>query len=457
MTDSYTFERGRGNGLRVSEQEFKNQIDRNTLNPAEFFGTNEFGDNSGSSTVDNNNADVTETNDNRNNSLSTQELVDRDNARYGNTFPRGSIGISKEGEKQATKQKEEKKNEPFFKPIRTKPFGKYSTRRQGGVLRYPMELMTQETDYLQIDIQKYIPLKNYLSTPGTGQRYVTGNNFSNRAGRRTTPNLTTKPLINDGTILLPIPSDLKDVNAVKYDTDTLNGLQAVGAQLAEGGIEGVQKLIGTFFSKDGASERQKILDQLKAEGSTALANTVAGIGGMEAVDNFANKRFASQILGLFGGNVTASGLLARGNGEIINPNMELLFGGPTLRNFRFQFKMTPRNEKEAQQVKLIIRAFKRNMAPMAQGGTVNSGSFFLKTPNVFNLRYRTGNKNHPFLNRFKQCFLSDMSVSYTGEGIYSTYEDGTPVSMILDLSFKETQPIYDVDYDERPGTEAVGY
>ena len=457
MTDSYTFGTTRGNGLRVSEQEFKNQIDRNTLNPAEFFGTNEFGDNSGSSTVDNNNADVTETNDNRNNSLSTQELVDRDNARYGNTFPQGSIGISKEGEKQATKQKEEKKNEPFFKPIRTKPFGKYSTRRQGGVLRYPMELMTQETDYLQIDIQKYIPLKNYLSTPGTGQRYVTGNNFSNRAGRRTTPNLTTKPLINDGTILLPIPSDLKDVNAVKYDTDTLNGLQAVGAQLAEGGIEGVQKLIGTFFSKDGASERQKILDQLKAEGSTALANTVAGIGGMEAVDNFANKRFASQILGLFGGNVTASGLLARGNGEIINPNMELLFGGPTLRNFRFQFKMTPRNEKEAQQVKLIIRAFKRNMAPMAQGGTVNSGSFFLKTPNVFNLRYRTGNKNHPFLNRFKQCFLSDMSVSYTGEGIYSTYEDGTPVSMILDLSFKETQPIYDVDYDERPGTEAVGY
>ena len=455
MTDSYTFERSRGNGLRVSEQEFKNQIERNTLNPAEFFGTNEFGDNSGSSTVDNNNADVTETNDNRNNSLSTQELVDRDNARYGNTFPQGSFSPTEP--KQSTKQKEEKDDKPFFKPIRTKPFGKYSTRRQGGVLRYPMELMTQETDYLQIDIQKYIPLKNYLSTPGTGQRYVTGNNFSNRAGRRTTPNLTTKPLINDGTILLPIPSDLKDVNAVKYDTDTLNGLQAVGAQLAEGGIEGVQQLIGTFFSKDGASERQKILDKIKAEGSTALANTVAGIGGMEAVDNFANKRFASQILGLFGGNVTASGLLARGNGEIINPNMELLFGGPTLRNFRFQFKMTPRNEKEAQQVKLIIRAFKRNMAPMAQGGTVNSGSFFLKTPNVFNLRYRTGNKNHPFLNRFKQCFLSDMSVSYTGEGIYSTYEDGTPVSMILDLSFKETQPIYDVDYDERPGTEAVGY
>ena len=63
-----------------------------------------------------NNADVTETNDNRNNSLSTQELVDRDNARYGNTFPQGSIGVSKEGEKQATKQKEEKKMNHFSNP-----------------------------------------------------------------------------------------------------------------------------------------------------------------------------------------------------------------------------------------------------------------------------------------------------------------------------------------------------
>ena len=135
----------------------------------------------------------------------------------------------------------------------------------------------------------------------------------------------------------------------------------------------------------------------------------------------------------------------------------MLFNNVTLRNFRFQFKLTPRNEKESEQVKLIIRAFKRNMAAQAQGGVVGSGNFFLKTPNVFKLRYRTGRKNHPFLNRFKQCFLTDMQTTYTGEGVYSTYDDGTPVSMLLDLSFKEIQPIYDIDYDERPGTEAVGY
>ena len=53
--------------------------------------------------------------------------------------------------------------------------------------------------------------------------------------------------------------------------------------------------------------------------------------------------------------------------------------------------------------------------------------------------------------------LSDMQVTYTGEGVYATYDDKTPVSMVLDLSFKEIEPIYDVDYDVRPGASAVGY
>ena len=50
-----------------------------------------------------------------------------------------------------------------------------------------------------------------------------------------------------------------------------------------------------------------------------------------------------------------------------------------------------------------------------------------------------------------------MQTRYTGEGVYSTYDDGTPVSIELNLTFKELQPIYDIDYDEFPGTKGVGY
>ena len=184
---------------------------------------------------------------------------------------------------------------------------------------------------------------------------------------------------------------------------------------------------------------------------------MGGVGNTGVALEFFNQRLAAEAISLFGPQVDVNQLFQRANGEIINPHMELLFGGPTLRNFRFSFRLAPRNEREAEQVRLIIRAFKRNMAPKATGGTIGSGSFFLKTPNVFKLRYRSGRKNHPFLNKFKQCFMTDMQTTYTGEGVYSTYEDGTPVSMTLDVAFKEIQPIYDVDYDNGPGTEAVGY
>ena len=67
---------------------------------------------------------------------------------------------------------------------------------------------------------------------------------------------------------------------------------------------------------------------------------------------------------------------------------------------------------------------------------------------VFEIKYKKGGKDHPFLHTFKQCFLENMSVNYTGEGTYATYGDGTPISLVMNLSFKELEPIYDIDYDE---------
>ena len=87
-------------------------------------------------------------------------------------------------------------------------FQKKRKRRQSGVLRYPLESLTEHTDYLQIDIEEYVALGGYASNPGDTNRYVTGNYFgSDRAGRRSSNRLSKKPLINAGTILLPVPSN----------------------------------------------------------------------------------------------------------------------------------------------------------------------------------------------------------------------------------------------------------
>ena len=329
---------------------------------------------------------------------------------------------------------------------------KYGRKKQGGVLRYPPELLTEHADYLQIDIERYkeIGRTNYLSDTGGSSRYVIGNRRQNRAGMTEGVSLTRRPLINDGTILLPIPSNVSDSNNVSYGESRMNGLTAAAVSALQGvaddnSLDKLMKGEGlNIESIENAGE--KIIDMMGGDATTA---------SLTAADVL-TKQLTASAVNVFDANVTANQLLARANGEIINPNLEILFSDVTLRNFSFRYKLVPRNQRESEQVKLIIRAFKRNMAPQAIGSD-GASDFFLRSPNVFKLRYRTGNKNHPFLNKFKQCFLTDMQTRYTGEGVYSTYDDGTPVSIELNLTFKELQPIYDIDYDEFPGTKGVGY
>ena len=334
---------------------------------------------------------------------------------------------------------------------------KYGRKKQGGVLRFPAESLTQHTDYLQIDIERYAEIgrTNYISDTGGSSRYVIGNRRQNRAGMTQGANLSRRPLINDGTILLPIPSNVQDNNNVQYGESKMNGLQAAGISAAEGITREFTDLVKGDIK--GIDLKDNVNNEIKNLGN----KITAGLGGdpitaAAVAGDVLTKQLTASAANVFDANVTANQLLARASGEIINPNLEILFSDVTVRNFQFRYKLTPRNKYESEQIKLIIRAFKRNMAPQAIGSD-GASDFFLRTPNVFKLRYRSGNRDHPFLNKFKQCFLSDMQTNYTGEGVYSTYDDGTPVSILLSLSFKEIQPIYDIDYDEFPGTGAVGY
>ena len=318
-------------------------------------------------------------------------------------------------------------------------------KARGGLLRYPLEAMTDSTDYLQIDITKYQSVKDVSSAGGivgsAGKRQL-----SKRS--RVPGGLTTQSLVNKGTVLLQIPSQVQDGNSASYGEDKLNSM--VGA--AVGGITGIMEESG---KKIGELDIPGAIQSGKGEVANALKSSGVDIN---AAKSLITKKLAASAVGVFGGNVSVNQLLAREQGQILNPNMELLFNGPTLRNFRFSFKMTPRSQGEAEQCKLIIRTFKMNMAPKVTSG--EGASLFLNTPNVFELRYKTGYRNHPFLHKFKQCFLTDISVNYTGEGVYATYENREPISMIMDLTFKELEPIYDIDYFDERGydlDDTVGY
>ena len=322
-------------------------------------------------------------------------------------------------------------------------------RTRGGILRYPLEAMTESTDYLQVDIVEY----SSIGEKSGGSLVSLPGNRRNTINRNKLPKgVSTKSLVNKGTVLLQIPANIQDGNAVSAGDSKMNSI--VGA--AVGGATGLMEQVGSALARDPEGDETRMGNAV-AEGQKVIKNMITDSGVGNDVRGLITKKLAASAVNALGGNVTVNQILSRQDGTIFNPNMELLFNGPTLRNFRFSFKMTPRSEKEAEQIKLIVRTFKMNMAPKVNAG---GSSLFLKTPNVFELRYKSGRKDHPFLHKFKQCFLTDISVNYTAEGVYATYENKEPISMIMDLTFKELEPIYDIDYFDKYGYDAdntVGY
>ena len=287
-------------------------------------------------------------------------------------------------------------------------------------LRYPVnEEIHNTTDYLKIDIVEYKPVgERLVSSPG-----------SRRNEKRNGKNIL-------HSIILPIPPNIQDGNAVSYSDSSMNGLTAALA----GGATDLMKGLAEVLSGN------KTIGEVGGDLGKRIEQSGLDLG---TAQDLITKQLAAQAASVFGGNVSLAQLQARQEGNIFNPNMELLFNGPTLRSFRFSFKMTPRSQDESIAVRDIINTFKRSMAPKTMTtGTGNSQSLYLKTPDIFEIKYKKGGDDHPFLHTFKQCFLENMSVNYTGEGTYATYGDGTPISLVMNLSFKELEPIYDIDYDD---------
>ena len=154
------------------------------------------------------------------------------------------------------------------------------------------------------------------------------------------------------------------------------------------------------------------------------------------------------------------GLLARTQGVIQNPNLELLFQKPSLRPFSFQFKLSARSKPEAEEIIKIIRFFKQNMAPQKGGGSGGeSANLFLKAPNTFQIHYiHAGGDEHPYIGRAKECAMTSFEVDYTPDGNYSTLKDGFMTSYTISMTLKELEPVFYEDYNDSDiPADAIGY
>ena len=239
-------------------------------------------------------------------------------------------------------------------------------------------------------------------------------------------------------IELPIPQEVSDSNVVTWGEDQMNIFQLAGITAA------------SQFQKNAGQSFQQALDFMQ--------KGIKFDGFDDGTQNAIRNAISGAAVNQLGGNVNASSIISRTTGQVLNSNLELLFSGVNLRSFPFSVTFTPRYYEEMLEVKQIIRQLKSSMN--AKGKTMSGGSasgVFLKSPDVFSLRYLHNGQDHPFLNSFKMCALTGMSVNYTNSGTYASYSDGSPVSIRLNMTFKELNPIYSEDYDGMDESMGVGY
>ena len=243
-------------------------------------------------------------------------------------------------------------------------------------------------------------------------------------------------------IELPIPQEVNDSNQVTWGDDRVNAIQLAGLAIAkdiieEGPVDAIQK------------SQQAIRAMLSGV-------TLPDIGS--ETTNAVRAALSGAAVGALGGNITADSVIARSTGQILNSNLELLFQGVNLRTFPYSITFSPRSPDEALVVKAIVRSLKQSMSPKAGNYNGSAQGIFLQSPDLFQLEYLKDGAPHPFLNKFKLAALTGMSVNYTNAGTYTSYEDGTPVNLRMDLTFKEINPIYHEDYLPFNGAdEGVGF
>jgi len=271
-----------------------------------------------------------------------------------------------------------------------------STDRGGKFIgRYPLNKDRKKFDFLQVTAKKYKP-----------------NSFAGAEGM--VQDADDRNMASVGSVYLPMQPGLAESSNVNWGGETLNALEAAAANIAGSTIKGAGEGLGPAFEG-------------LMSGSKDALNTIFGEGGVDSKD----------VAAYFAGQAVGQNVFTRTTGKIMNPNLELLFSGPALRTFNYNYQFTPREDREAKEIRSIIKFFKKNMAP------IRKGKLFLESPNVFKLKYIFKNGGqHPFLNKIKLCALQSFNVQYTPDGSYMTYDDGSMTSYTASMTFQELNPIY---------------
>jgi hypothetical protein len=261
-----------------------------------------------------------------------------------------------------------------------------------------------------------------------------------------------------GSILLPMPK-VVDVNGADWGENKLSAF-GIGILGTTSGLARAVNLTPGENLDDKERKRLLLQEFEDADISTKGLDVDKLLSGLSQVTQGAQSSvltgatgFAGNALGV---NISPDTILARTSGVVLNPNAEMLFQGPVIRDFNFSFNMIARSQKEGAEIRRIIKFLKKGMAPQFRNAV------FIKSPNIFTLEYRNAGGVLDTVNKFNPggLALTTINVDYAPSGYWSAYRDSQPVAVKMDLNFSELRPIYQADQENDEvfsGLDSVGY
>lgn len=310
----------------------------------------------------------------------------------------------------------------------------YNTNNtDGGGLYWPYNL-TDNFDYLQMDISNFVPraartASAQVGTQQTPTPTAVGSDFNlldlPQYGDYTNLGFapTTTTLSKSNSILLPVPEDISYKDNPQWSDQAVGVMGRFGPQVAKGLMDGAE-----------SSQITDSIQQMAKAGS--VGKLLEMVKKLQADPNAITQNI---------------------NGKIANPYVEQVFGGVGMRQFDFSWKLVPRNKSEQASIHNIIKTLRTAVLPNksdtfgesrnenVDASAATSTERWLTVPNVFQLSWRHKGSLIESMPKFKLCVCKDIQVQYTPDNVWASHmyakNQPYPVAYNLTMSFGETEII----------------
>jgi hypothetical protein len=253
-------------------------------------------------------------------------------------------------------------------------------------------------------------------------------------------NLTTSSVVNGVAT--------RGLSTAALTTGAAVGLGAAALATAASTLSGQKKRLKTAIALHSPNNMSTTysVNYDDSEDLDIYAMGIAAAGGTAAFGQAAKQNGASNVssegalssiaaagLGLGLSKLPGTAGISKLTGLAPNPRKEQLFKNVNFRTFNFDYQFYPRDAKEAQNVLNIIYQFKLHMHPEFK----DANNFLYIYPSEFDIFYYNGTEENMNVNRHTSCVLTDMTVNYSPNGQFTTFENGMPTQINITLTFKE--------------------